>query len=364
LAGSAKALENGEADLAIVRSDIAMPKNGLTIAIFRRDALVLAVPAHSSIEDLQGLSGKTVGLLKEGGAEANTRLEHLLDVMLGFYNIAPQRVTRQLLSADEIGPAIVKKQVAGVLVLGPEGPGTITRVIAAIARATKAPPVLIGDEQAEAIAKRIPGMESTEIPAGAFGGRSPLPEEELKTLAVTYRLVARYSLPDFVAGEVARLVMLAKARLLSTSPLALQIEAPDTEDGDGLPVHPGAAAFFSGEQASLVDSATSIFYLASIILGIFGSGFAWLIDSWRNPRHNEGRFEIDRLIVIMREARSANPEQLDALEDEIDEIVAQACGPDSGKSLDADRLNILSIVIRQARQAIDKKRNADQISKA
>jgi len=358
---SAKSLENGEADLAIVRSDIAMPKNGLTIAIFRRDSLVLAVPAHSPVDNLQALAGKKVGLLKEGTPEQDERLERLLDAMLGFYNISTPRVGRQFLSADELGAAIVKKQIAGVLALGPEGPGSITRVIAAITHATKAPPKLVGDKQAEAIAKRLPGVESTEIPAGAFGGIDPLPEEDLGTLAVTYRLVARYSLPDFVAGEVARLVMLAKARLISSSPLALQIEAPDTEDDtDGLPVHPGAAAFFSGEQASLVDSATSIFYLASIVLGIFGSGFAWLIDSWKNPQGNGGRSEIDRLIAIMREARTAGSEQLDRLEDEIDEIVARAFDQNAAKNLDADRLNILAIVIRQARQAIDKKRPGGQ----
>jgi len=355
---SAKALENGEADLAIVRSDIAMPKNGLTIALFRRDTLVLAVPAHSPVDSLQGLAGKKVGLLKEATAEQDKRLEVLLDAMLGFYNITPQRVGREFVSVDELGAAIVKKQLAGVLVLGPEGPGSISRVIAAITHATKARPKLVGDKQAEAMAKRLPGVESAEIPAGAFGGTEPLPEEELATLAVTYRLVARYSLPDFVAGEVARLVMLAKARLISSSPLALQIEAPDTEDnGDGLPVHPGAAAFYSGEQASLVDSATSIFYLASIVLGIFGSGFAWLLDSWKNPKSSEGRSEIDRLIAIMHEARTAGAEQLDGLEDEIDEIVTRAFGQGTARSLDADRLNILSIVIRQARQAIDKKRD-------
>lgn len=363
LEASAKALENGEADLAIVRSDIAMPKNGLTIAIFRRDSLVLIVPAHSPIDSLQGLAGKKVGLLKEGIPGQDEHLEHLLDAILGFYNIAPHRVSREFLSADEIGGAIVKKQVAGILALGPESPGPIAKAIAAVAHATKSLPKLIGDKQAEAMAKRLPGMESTDIPMGAFGGASPLPEEDLTTLAVTYRLVARYSLPDFVAGEVARLVMLAKARLLSSSPLAMQIEAPDTENTDGLPVHPGAAAFFSGEQASLVDSATSIFYLGSIFLGIFGSGFAWLIDYWKNPKSNESAMDIDRLISIMHEARNASPEALETLEDEIDGIVARALGQGGAKALDADQLNVLSIVIRQARQAIDKKRNAGRVDR-
>jgi len=130
-----------------------------------------------------------------------------------------------------------------------------------------------------------------------------------------------------------------------------------------LPAHPGAVAFFSGEQPSLVDSATSIFYLASIVLGIFGSGFAWLLGYWKSTPFNGGSADIDRLIAIMREARSADAQDLDRLEDEIDEIVTQSLGQGVGKAMDADKLNILSIVIRQAREALNKKRHSNSASK-
>lgn len=360
LEASAKALETGAADLALVRSDIAMPKNGLTIAIFRRDSLVLVVSAHSHIDSLQGLAGKKVGLLKAGTEEQDLRLGRLLDAVLGFYNISPRRVERVLLSAEEVGAAVGKKEVAGVLALGPAGPGPIAKLIASVTHATKAPPGLIGDKQAEAMAKAISGVESNEIEAGAFGGTSPRPEEELTTLAVTYRLVARHSLPDFVAGEIARLLFLAKASLLSVSPLAMQIEAPDSEDGDGLPVHPGAAAFFSGEQASLVDSATSIFYLASIVLGIFGSAFAWLLGEDKPAQACDFTQEIARLLAITREVRGAGPEEIDKLDDEIDGIVERCLARVSSKDFDAGQLNALSIVIRQARQAIEKKLKAQR----
>ncbi len=358
LEASAKALETGAADLAIVRTDIAMPKNGQTIAIVRRDSLVLIVPRHSHVKSLQGLSGKKVGLLKTGDSERDAHLDALLNAILGFYNIAIHRVDRVFLSADEVEGAIGKKEVAGILALGPAGPGPISHAITSIARVTKSRPELIGEKQAEAIANQLTGLESTEIEAGAYGGAYPQPTDDLTTLAVTYRLVGRYSLPDFVAGEVARLLFIAKARMSAVSPLALRIEAPDTENGGGaFPVHPGAAAFFSGEQTSLVDSATNILYLASIVLGIFGSLFAWLVTHWRSGGK---RTEIDRLISIMREARRANPAELDAHEDEIDEIVARLLGEKSTKPLDTDQLNTLAIVIHQARQALDKRRRAEK----
>jgi hypothetical protein len=294
--------------------------------------------------------------------EEDMQLEHLLDTILGYYNISPHRVGREFLSIEETGEAIAKKQVAGILALGPVGPGPLSKAIASIAHATRSPPELIGDKQAEAIAKLLTGVESNDIEAGAFGGASPRPEEDLTTLTVTYRLVGKYSLPDFVVGEVARLLFLAKARLIAVSPIAHQIEEPDTDDkNDELPVHPGAAAFFSGEQTSMVDSATSILYLASIVLGIFGSGFAWLLGSRRSSRTAKGQMEIDRLISIMREARSASLEELDRLEDEIDTIVARSLGQGAEKSLDADQLKILSIVVHQARLALNRKRDANKV---
>src|SRR5437868_4413916 len=46
-AASAAALESGEADLAVVRSDIAVPPSGQTLVILHRNAAVILVPARS-----------------------------------------------------------------------------------------------------------------------------------------------------------------------------------------------------------------------------------------------------------------------------------------------------------------------------
>jgi TRAP-type uncharacterized transport system substrate-binding protein len=349
-AASAKALEDREADLAIVRSDIAMPSNGLTIAIFRRYNLLLIVPGNSRLNSFQALGGKKIGLLRTESAERNEALSRLLDGILAFYNISPEMVSREFLSPDDIGPAVAKNQVAGILVLGPAGAGSISRAIAAIGDSAKTSPKLIGDKQAAVIAKNIPGTEANEIDEGAFGGTSPKPEEALKTLAVTVRLVGRHSLPDFATGEIARLLTLAKARLIATSPFARDIEPPDREDGSGLPIHPGAAAYFEGEQDSLVDSAFSVFYLISIILGVLGSGIVWLFSAGKNPTPAPEQTDTRRLLSLMREARTADQARLDEMETEIDAVITQAL--DQGKVLDTDLISTIAILM----QRLDKRR--------
>jgi TRAP-type uncharacterized transport system substrate-binding protein len=347
-AASAHAMEDGEADLAIVRSDIAMPSNGLTIAILRRDNLVLIVPGNSSLDGFQGLVGKKVGLLKTDSSERNEGLTRLLNGVLDFYNISPSQVRQEFLSLDEIGPAIAKNQVAGILALGPSGNGPVSKAIAAIGNATKTSPKLLGEKQAAAIAKTMPGTEANEIEEGDFGGTKPKPEEALNTLAVTFRLVGRHSLPDFATGEIARLLTLTKARLISSSPLARNIEAPDSEDGSGLPIHPGAAAYFEGEQNSLVDSAVSIFYLISITLGILGSCIVWLFGARKTDSETGGDIDIKRLVNIMRNVRNADWATLQQMEDELDDVVIHLF--DQGKALDTDQISVIAIVTRQLDQ--------------
>ena len=350
-AASAKALESGEADLAIVRSDIAMPSNGLTIAVLRRDNLVLIVPGNASLKSFQGLSGQKIGLLKSDSAERNESLVRLLNGVLSFYNIDPATVRQELLAQDDIGPAIAKKQVTGILALGPSGNGPVSKAIAAVGSASKTSPTLIGEKQAAAIAKTIQGTEANEIEEGDFGGAKPKPEAALETLAVTFRLVGRHSLPDFATGEIARLLTLTKARLISTSPLARNIEAPDSDDGSGLPIHPGASAYFEGEQNSLVDSAVSIFYLISIILGILGSGMVWLFSARKADAATGGEVDIKRLVFIMRRARDADLTLLDQLEDELDDLVIRLF--DQGTIPDAEQTGMITIATRQ----LDLRRN-------
>lgn len=350
LAASAKALEDGEADLAIVRSDIAMPSNGLTIAIFRRDNLVLIVTGHSKLASFQELAGKKIALLKTDSTERNEGLSRLLDGVLVFYSISPSKVRREFLAIDEIGLAVAKNQVDGVLALGPSGQGAISKAISMIANATNTSPKLIGEKQAAAIAKSIPGTEPNEVDKGAFGGTNPKPEDAMNTLAVTFRLVGRHSLPDYVTGEIARLLTLSKAQLIATSPFARNIEAPDSEDGSNLPIHPGAVAYFDGEQDSLVDSAFGAFYLISIILGILGSVIVWIFSIGKNGTEMEREIDI-KLLFIIRKARRTDLAGLERMDVEIDEIVSQAL--EQRKDLSADLINIVAI----ATQQLDKRRD-------
>lgn len=66
---SAEALKAGKADLAVVRPDVAMPGNGLTLAVLRELAAFVAAPGSSGIKAVPDLAGKRLGMLASRTAD-------------------------------------------------------------------------------------------------------------------------------------------------------------------------------------------------------------------------------------------------------------------------------------------------------
>jgi TRAP-type uncharacterized transport system substrate-binding protein len=304
LEASAQALADGQVDLAVVRSDMLTNAPGQTIIILRRDVVGFVVPPHSPIKTVRHLAGKALGVVP-----------------------------------------------------GPTGPGPLANAVTAVAKASKGVPELLEIEAAEALAQRFPVLEEAEIPPGAFGATPPRAEDSLQTFAVTLRRVARASMPDYVAGEIARLLLTTKAKLVSTLPQVGYIEAPDTDEGSSLPVHPGAAAYFDGEQTSLLDRFQDFLYLGLFLLSIIGSGCAWIVSQWRGAGSRQDREQMQqRLLAIFQEAPTVSPHKLEALDQEVDEICTLALKHITSETMDAEQFQVFAGMVTQVRQALDKRR--------
>ena len=60
---AAEALERRAVDLALVRSDVSYPGNGLTAAIMGEETLIIVAPAQRKIDGLEKLAGKRLGMV-------------------------------------------------------------------------------------------------------------------------------------------------------------------------------------------------------------------------------------------------------------------------------------------------------------
>jgi TRAP-type uncharacterized transport system substrate-binding protein len=355
LRGSAKALEDGKADIAIVRSDLPPPLNGDTLIILRRDAVAIVVPPESPIDSVAKLSGKTVAIPAGPVQDDNSRA---LDLILGYFNIPAESVKRVFLPMTEIGEGIHHKRVAAVLAVGPVGPGQGVDVVAAIAKATKGKPQIVAIDEADAIAARYPGFESLDIPEGAFKARPAIPDDKVTTVAVTYRFAVPATMLKPVAGAIARSILKAKARLMAASPMASQIEAPDPDEKNpALPIHPGVADYLSSGDQSFIDDFQSLFYLFGIPLSLGASLVALVAGHFSKKKLQQDQQDVFRLLTIAEEAHKADASELAELERAFAATV-QSCISKLVEGANAADQAPMSLAIEHARRAIQARKMA------
>jgi TRAP-type uncharacterized transport system substrate-binding protein len=348
---TAKALESGEVDLAIIRPDLAVPSNGRTVAILRREPVLLIVPANGKIEKVADLKGKAIGLVK--GSALNGAI---LDRILNYYEVPEQSVQRIELNPNDVAGAVRQRRVAAFFVIGPVGPGVVTDVVATMTKAANGAPEFLAVEEAEAIAKRNPSLEKLEIARGALQGSPAVPDESITTLAVTRRLVARSSMFDWPAGELARLLFSNKSKITAELPFAYQMEAPDTDKDAILPAHSGVAAYVNGEQKSLYDTFESLFWMGWMLCTLVGVSYAALRTRLNRAKHDATADATDRVLEMLSEARGADTKKLELLEREADRLLQWSLQRRANDAIDEDRFQFLTLALGHVHEAIERRR--------
>ncbi len=358
LAELSRALQEGHADLAVVRSDLAMPPNGQTVLIMRRDAAVLFAPAESSLRAIDDLRGHKVGILQ---AVPPGKMDNqlLLDTALAQYDVPLASVGRVSLTLAELTRAVENKEIDAVLAVGVPGSKGLTEAVNTVAVAGHGQPVFLPIAEAKAIAQRSPAFEGVEVVRGAFGGAQPKPPEDFDTLGVSTRLVARNSLGNGVVGALTRLLLAARPAIAARIPIANRIEAPATDKGAALPVHPGALAFLDDEEEGFFDKYSDAIYIGAMCLSVLGTGVAAAATRLTRHRFTDADRILRRLLEITMAARIArHAGLLDGYEDEADELLALALAPDSVDALSINRIGALSVALNQVRHAIAERRQS------
>jgi TRAP transporter TAXI family solute receptor len=354
-AASAAALESGEADLAVVRSDVAMPPSGQTLVILHRNAAVIMTVSDSPITRVRDLRGQKVGVVM--GSSSGSGNKHLLETILAQYDIGPEMVEAVPLRDFEVYTAVEQKRVDAVMAVGVTGEKRLNDIVSAVAQAGKGPPSFLPIKESHAIAQRTPSVESLEVVRGAFGGDPPKPAANFETLAVTARLVARSTLNNSVASDITRSLFADRLSIAQREPLATRIEAPSTDKDTALPTHPGTAAYIDGEEQTFFEKYSDFIYIGAMMLSVVGSAAAALASRLKTDSTVEVENLMARLLAILKAARSAQTsEELDGLEHESDEILISALAHHSLNGAAGSQISTLSLALEQARLAIRDRR--------
>ena len=354
ITGSAAAIDDGSADFAVVRTDIAMPQQGQTALILHRSAVVLMAPGGRGVAQIADLKGRTVGVLApRPGGEANGRV---LDAVLTQYD-ARAGTRKVTLLAEDLQEALAERRIDALLAVGDPTDNDFADIVSKLAAAGQGPPVFLPIHEAKALSQRFPAFEAADVPLGSFGGDPPRPAADLKTIGVSTRLVARTRASDGTVGEMVRVLFARRPLIAAAAPLANRMEEPSTEKSAAFPVHPGAAAYLDGDEESFLDKYSDFIYIGAMLLSVLASAAAALASRLTAANHARSEELMQLLLEHLATAReAASSSRLDELEREADTVLAQALEAGSLRHLDTHRVTALGLAIDQVRLAIRDRR--------
>ena len=353
---SAQALADGKTDLAIIRGDLEVPKNAQAVATLRKNVAVLWVPpsakgkgkkAGPKITKIQQLAGHRIGVV--GRTEANI---NLLKVILQQYGVDPTKIEMVQFPANEAAESIRNQKADAYLAAGPVNSKITADAITASTREGGTPTFLAIDS-AEAIAQNHPMYESSEIPAGAFGGSPGRPDEEVKTISFAHHIVARKGLSDSTVAVFTRQLFAIRQTVMAEFPLAAKIETPDTDKDAVIPVHPGAAAYVDGEEKTFLDRYSDFIWWGLMGLSAMGSAGAWFAGYLKkDERSNNSSLRARLLDMLGAARRSDSIEELDQMQTEADGILRDTLHCFEQGAIQEGALTAFNIALEQFHNAV------------
>src|SRR5712675_749959 len=224
-AESIAALVAGKADLAVARGDLNLPANAESVAILRKNVVVLwapsGLPAKGSkkkpaakINGIDELAGHRVGVI--GRTQANVTL---LRVILTESGVNPDKVAVTQFATDQITEMARDPAIEAYMAVGPLDSKITSDAIAATA-AARGEPKFLPIDVSEAIAKKHPLYEAEEIPGSIFASSPARPDDKVDTVSVNHLIIASRKLSDANAAAFVRQLFTIRQQIAREVPAA------------------------------------------------------------------------------------------------------------------------------------------------
>ncbi len=334
---SADAFSSGKTDLAVVRGDVGDLSQAQAIVVLAEAAALLVAPPGSSITDMAGLKRATVGVV---AADTNQKI---VSVLTKAYDLDRANVVFKSVALDQVRRALDAKEIRAVLFVIPLSDKYLSLVRGLFPQNAKTAPVLIPIENAGAIAEKERAYASFDIPKGTLRGSPPVPEDDVTTLQVSFYLVGKKSLDNDMIAGFTQAITSARRDVLAELPILAQFKAPDTDAGAYLPVHPGAAEFYNGNQQTFLDKWSNAIFLTPMALGAIATVLAATWQFLRSGGVKPTERALDSLYALGRRIRHAeNEKELLEIENQIDEVLCaqRARAGEDEDALDTATLNV------------------------
>ncbi len=361
---SIAALSARRADLAVARADEQMPDGIGSVAIMRKNVVVLWAPsgpskkgqhkdARSKVKAIEDLPGHKVGVV--GRTQVNVTL---FRVILKESGVNPDKVEVAQFGTDQINDMARDTSIDAFMTVAPIESKLNVDAITATAR-LRGEPTFLPIDVSEAIASRHPLYESEEIPGSAITSSPARPDDTVETVGVNHLIVAPKSLSETVVADLTRQIFAAKPLLARDIPAASKIEKPDTDKDAALPAHRGAAAYIDGTERTFMDKYSDYIWGVVLLLSVLGSVTAAIRHFIKRDERRLNTLHREKLVAAIAQVRKIDSlEELDAMQALADEILCETLDCyDDGAIEEAD-LAAYSLVLGQFHHAVADRRAA------
>jgi TRAP transporter TAXI family solute receptor len=361
---SSSLLGAGEADLAVVRGDEQIPTGAGAVAILRKNVVVLWAPSgaprkgskkdsKSKIKEISDLEGHRVGVI--GRTPVNVTL---LRVILKESGVNPDKVTVSQFSVTQVAEMVRDPSIDAFMTVGPLDSRITIEAITTTAR-LRGEPTFLAIDVSEALAHKHPLYESEEIPGSSFTSSPARPDDTVETVGVNHLIVAPKSLSDSTVGAFARALFTVRPTLAKEIPGAAKMEKPDTDKDAAILAHPGAAAYIDGTERTFLDKYSDYLWGGVLLLSVLGSGGAWLRHYLKRDERRLNTEHRDKLLAAIAQVRKIDSvEELDALQNEADDILRETLDCYDDGAIEEGDLAAYNLVLEQFHHAVVDRRAA------
>ncbi len=366
-------LQEGKADLATAQADVvgqemdikqsresqlatsegkALPQ---AIAVLYQDLFQLVVK-NPNIKEFEQLRGKTIALPAKGGQyESFLRVAEHYGLMRGDKPDLRVLGEESKYYDDKQAEEDFKSQKADALfrvrALGNLG-------IAELVQNQNGS--LLPIPQAQAMRIKHPAFESAKIPQGAYRGNPPMPATDIDTVAVDRLLVASEQVDKDVIRDITRIIFENRQEIANAiaekhaevNPLVASITRPRENDGTGIPIHPGAVAFYERDKPSFVQENADYLALILTILLLLASWFRQLKIWIESNKKDKADDYINSAIKLM----DKNLGKLEDRQKQLDNTFKTAAADLITERISQESFRTFNEAYKTTRESIDRER--------
>jgi len=345
-------LATGKAELAIVRADTGNLSDARSVLLLTHGVVLIVAPSAASPDSVGDLRDTTIGVI--GGAINRPTVEALKQV----YQFDRAKVRFQDIAIADGAAALSSGRAHALLAVVPLTEKYLAKVRQFFqqAGAKGSAPKLIEIESAGAVANVAQYYESYDIPKGTLRGAPPVPSDDLTSLRVSFFVVANKSVNADSITDLTQSLVDVRRDLLSQYPILAQAAAPSTDADALIPIHPGAATYYNGNQQSFLDKYDDKIYYGSLLLG---SLISIIVAAWRFAGSGiASQNMLEPLYALGNEIKSArNEAEPEEIEKKIDDILkAKLAGNSNGEGADSTDITALSLAAHRLQYLMSHRR--------